>query len=148
MELARELGDRDSLPFLLMNLGGVIGQQGDYSRANACFEEGLEVARQLGSPWLISAILRDWGDIHLKYQQLDAAAAAFNEVLSLTNSSGQDPYLIAQAEHGLAQIAALRGDITEAHRLGTNSMKAFAALGHSKADEISEWLQSLAEKVT
>ena len=146
VDLARELGNRDSLPFLLMNLGGVIGQQGDYSRANACFEEGLEVARQLGSPWLISAILRDWGDIHLKYQQLDAAAAAFNEVLSFTNSSGQDPYLIAQAEHGLAQIAALRGDITEAHRLGTNSMKAFAALGHSKADEISEWLQSLTQQ--
>ena len=81
------------------------------------------VARQLGSPWLISSVLRDWGDIHLKYQQLDAATAAFSEVLSLTNSPGQDPYLIAQATYGLAQIAALREDITEAHRLGTDSMK-------------------------
>jgi tetratricopeptide (TPR) repeat protein/transcriptional regulator with XRE-family HTH domain len=143
VNLARELGDRDSLPFLLMNLGGAIGQQGDYDRANACFQEGIEVARQLGSPWLISAILRDWGDIHLKYQQLDAAAAAFNEVLTLTNSPGQDPYLIAQAEHGLAQIAALRGDLIEAHRLGTDSMKRFETLGHSKANEIRNWLQSL-----
>ncbi len=146
VDLARELGNRDSLPFLLMNLGGAIGQQGDYSRANACFEEGVEVARHVGSPWLISAVLRDWGDIHLKYQQLDAAAAALNEVLTLTNSSGQDPYLIAQAEYGLAQIAALRGDISEARRLGTASMKTFEDLGHSKADEVSNWLQSLTEK--
>lgn len=146
VDLARELGNRDSLPFLLMNLGRAIGQQGDYSRANACFQEGIEVARSMGSPWLISSVLRDWGDIHLKFAQLDAAAAAFNEVLSLTNSPGQDPYLIAQAAHGLAQIAALHGDITEAHRLAIDSMKAFEALGHSKAKEISVWLQSLAEK--
>ena len=145
VNLARELGDRDSLPFLLMNLGGAIGQQGDYDRANACFQEGIEVARQLGSPWLICAILRDWGDIHLKYQQLDAAAAAFNEVLTLTNSPGQDPYLIAQAEHGLAQIAALRGDFVKTYRLGMASMKRFEALGHSKANEIRNWLQSLAK---
>jgi tetratricopeptide (TPR) repeat protein/transcriptional regulator with XRE-family HTH domain len=145
VNLARELGDRDSLPFLLMNLGGAIGQQGDYNRANACFQEGIEVARQLGSPWLISAILRDWGDIHLKYQQLDAAAAAFNEVLTLINSPGQDPYLIAQAEHGLAQIAALRGDLVEAYRLGIDSIKRFEMLGHSKANEIRKWLQSLSK---
>lgn len=146
VDLARELGNRDSLPFLLMNLGRAIGQQGDYNRANACFQEGVEVARSLGSPWLISSVLRDWGDIHLKFQQLDAAAAAFNEVLSLTNSPGQDPYLIAQATHGLAQIAALRRDFAEAHQLGTDSMKIFETLGHSKADEIRSWLQSLAQK--
>lgn len=147
VELARELGNRESLPFLLMNLGRAVGQQGDYNRANACFQEGVDVARSLGSPWLISSVLRDWGDIHLKFQQLDAAAAAFHEVLRLTNSPGQDPYLTAQAAHGLAQIAALRGDIAEAHRLGTDSMKAFEVLGHSKAEEIRDWLQSLAEGI-
>ena len=146
VNLARELGNRESLPFLLMNLGRAIGLQGDYNRANACFQEGLEVARSLGSPWLISSVLRDWGDIHLKFQQFDAAAAAFNEVLSLTNSPGQDPYLIAQATHGLAQIALQRGDLAEAYQLGTDSMKIFETLGHSKADEIRGWLQSLAQK--
>jgi tetratricopeptide (TPR) repeat protein/transcriptional regulator with XRE-family HTH domain len=143
VELARQLGNRDSLPFLLMNLGSAIGYQGDYERANACFQEGVEVSRHLGSPWLISSVLRDWGEIHLKYRQLDAATAAFQEVLALTSGSGQDPYLIAQAHYGLAQIAALRGDITEARCLGTKSLTAFEALGHHKAREVRKWLQSL-----
>jgi len=143
VELARQLGNRDSLPFLLMNLGGAIGHQGDYGRANACFQEGVEVARHLGSPWLISSVLRDWGDIHLKYRHLDDAAAAFQEVLTLTSGSGRDPYLIAQAQYGLARIAALRGDTTEARRLGTDSLTTFEALGHRKAEEVKEWLHSL-----
>jgi tetratricopeptide (TPR) repeat protein/transcriptional regulator with XRE-family HTH domain len=143
VELARQLGNRDSLPFLLMNLGSAIGYQGDYERANACFQEGVEVSRHLGSPWLISSILRDWGDIHLKYRQLDAATAAFQEVLALTSGSGQDPYLIAQAHYGLAQIAALRGDLTEARHLGTKSLTAFESLGHHKAREVRKLLQSL-----
>jgi tetratricopeptide (TPR) repeat protein/transcriptional regulator with XRE-family HTH domain len=146
VELARQLGNRDSLPFLLMNLGGAIGYQGDYERANACFEEGVEVARHLGSPWLISSVLRDWGEIHLKYHQLDAATAAFQEVLTLTSDSGRDPYLIAQAHYGLAQIAALRGDITEARRLGTDSLSTFEALGHRKAEEVKVWMHSLLGK--
>ena len=45
----------------------------------------------------------------------------FSEVLTLTSDSRQDPQLIARAQYGLAQIAALRGDITEARRLGTDS---------------------------
>lgn len=143
VELARQLGNRDSLPFLLMNLGGVIGQLGDYSRANACFQEGVEVARHLGSPWLISSVLRDWGEIHLKYHQLDAATSTFEEVLTLTSDSGRDPYLIAQAQYGLAQIAALREDLTKAHQLGMDSLTIFEDLGHSKAEEVKAWLQSL-----
>ena len=143
VELARQLGNRDSLPFLLMNLGGAIGYQGDYERANACFQEGIEVSRHLGSPWLISFVLRDWGEIHLKYRQLDAATAAFQEVLALTSDAGRDPYLIAQAHYGLAQIAALRGDTTEARRLGTKSLTTFEALGHHKARKVRKWLRSL-----
>lgn len=143
VDLARQLGNRDSLPFLLMNLGGAIGWQGDYERANACFQEGVEVARHLGSPWLISSVLRDWGEIHLKYGRLDLATAAFQEVLILTSGPKRDPYLIAQAQYGLGQIAALREDTAEAHRLGTESLTTFEALGHRKAKEVKEWLQSL-----
>ncbi len=146
VNLAGELGNRDSLPFLLMNLGGAIGRQGDYARANACFQEGVEVARHLGSSWLISSVLRDWGEIHLQYGQLDLAAAAFQEVLTLTDGPKRDPYLIAQAQYGLGKIAALRGDIAKACRLGTESLTTFEALGHRKTEEVREWLHNLGQE--
>jgi len=146
VELARQLGNRDSLPFLLMNLGGAIGRQGNYERANACFQEGVEVARHLGSSWLISSVLRDWGEIHLKYGQLDLATAAFQEVLTLTSGPKRDPYLIAQAQYGLGQIALQQGDTAEARRLGMESLTTFEALGHRKAEEVREWLQPLTGK--
>ncbi len=143
VELARQLGNWDSLPLLLTNLSKAIGLQGDYDRANVYLQESMELARHLGSPWLIGNIFKHWGEIHLKYQQLDAAASAFHEVLTLTSGSRQDPQLISWAQYGLAKIAALRGDFMEARRLGTDTMAILEAMGHHKAKEIREWLHSL-----
>lgn len=103
----------------------------------------MELARHLGSPWLIGNILKHWGEIHLKYQQLDAAAAAFHEVLTLTSGSRQDPQLIVWAQYGLAKIAALRGDFMEARRLGTDTLAILEAMGHHQTKEIRAWLHSL-----
>jgi tetratricopeptide (TPR) repeat protein len=143
VELARQLGNWDSLPLLLTNLSKAVGLQGDYPRANAYLQESIVLARHLGSPWLIGNVLKHWGEIHLKHQQLDAAIAAFQEVLTLTSGSRQDPQLIVWAEYGLARIAALRGNVSEARRLGTDCMAIFEAIGHHKAREVREWLLSL-----
>lgn len=146
VELARQLENRESLSLLLMNLGGAIGRQGNYSRANAYVQESVEVARQIGTPWHINGALVEWGELHLRYQQLDAAAAAFSEVPTSMSDSEQDPQWIARSQYGLAQIAALRGDITEARRLGTNSVTILETIGHHKAGEVRHWLDSLTGK--
>jgi tetratricopeptide (TPR) repeat protein/transcriptional regulator with XRE-family HTH domain len=141
IELARHFGHFD-LPLMLMNLGKAIGQQGDYDRANACFEESIDLARHQGASWYMGAALIYWGDIHLKYHQLEAAAMAFQKVISLNSGPERDLQLIAWADFGQAQIAALSGDFSEARRLGMDSLVALETIGDHKAEEVRHWLNS------
>jgi tetratricopeptide (TPR) repeat protein len=146
IELARQFGHFD-LPLMLMNLGKAVGEQGDYHRANACFEESIELTRRQGASWYMGAALIYWGELHLKYQQLEAANIAFRKVISLNSGPEQrDLQLIAWAYYGLAQSAALHGDITEARSLGTDSLIALETIGDSKAEEVRLWLNSLPKK--
>ncbi len=88
IELARQFGHFD-LPLMLMNLGKAVGEQGDYYRANACFEESIELARRQGASWYMGAALIYWGELHLEYQQLEAANIAFRKVISLNSGPEQ-----------------------------------------------------------
>jgi len=54
--------------------------------------------------------------------------------------------LIAWAYYGLAQIAALHGETTEACCLGTDSLIALETIGDHKAEEVRHWLNSLPKK--
>jgi tetratricopeptide (TPR) repeat protein len=143
LELARQLGSQTDLPYLLMNLGNAVGQQGDYNRANAYLQESVELARRQGALWDLGFTLATWGEIHLQYQQVEAATSAFDEVLALNNDAERDPHLLARAQYGLAQILALRGEISEARRLGQESLVTLEALKHFKAGEVRQWLHSL-----
>jgi tetratricopeptide (TPR) repeat protein/transcriptional regulator with XRE-family HTH domain len=146
IELARQLDNRNNLALLLSNFGCVLGDQGDYQQANTYFQESLDLARGLGAPWYIHNVLIDWGGIHLNYQQLDAATAAFQEVLTSENEGASEPVMLALARYGLARSAALRGETAEALRLGRESLAQFEALGHHRAGKIASWLQSLSEQ--
>jgi tetratricopeptide (TPR) repeat protein len=146
IDFARQFGHLD-LPLMLMNLGKAIGQQGNYSRANACFQESIELARRQGASWYMGAALIYWGELHLKYQQLEAATIAFRKVISLNSEPEQrDLQLVAWAYYGLAQIAALYGEMNEARCLGTDSLLALETIGDHKAKEVRQWLHSLPKK--
>jgi hypothetical protein len=165
VQLARQMGLRHSLVALLLRLGYAIGQQGGtYRRANTCFQECLEIVQQLHKDnvlrlsRLTNSMYVFWGEIHLKYQYLDAAISAFDEVLRSTDESGQrqsegtvplptpmeqDLVLRAQAQYGLARIAALHGATTEAHRLGEECATTLERLEHRKALEVRQWLTTI-----
>lgn len=198
VELARQIGLRDSQAVLLLHLGYVVGlQEGTYQRANTSFQECFEIIQQLrrgcgdypgaeqsqGEPlWslptsrlsrLINTLSLFWGEIHLKYQYLDAATTAFNTVLQSAEESGQgqstvpmeqnsglraqagsvqgqstvpteqDSGLRALAQYGLARIAALRGATAEALRMGEECVATLTRQGHSKAREVRRWLASI-----
>lgn len=145
INIARQIGDRSALPLLLMSIGATIGGQGDYSRANSYLQESAELGRRHGPGWEIAAILTVWGLLHLKYHRLDAATTTFNQVLTHENAPKWDPQLIALAQYGLAQVAALRGDIEEARRLGKECLASFEAIEHHWAEKVKGWLQSLPE---
>ncbi|HEX3642783.1 MAG TPA: tetratricopeptide repeat protein, partial [Ktedonobacteraceae bacterium] len=146
IDLARQIGDRSALPLLLMSLGATFGGQGDYSRANSYLQESVELGRRHGSAWEIVVALTVWGLLHLKYQQLDAATTLFQEILTHENSTKWDPQLIAAAQYGLAQVAALRGDVRQARRLGEECLAGFEAIEHYWAEKVRDWLHSLPTK--
>lgn len=148
IKLARLLDNRNRLTLLLSNLGSAYGQQGHYERANACFRESLELANAIGAPWYIYGALSDWGEIHLKHRQLQAATEAFQEILAQTKSLTGEPELQAGARFGLARIAALQGKISEALHLAQESENQYNALGHHKARAVHEWWQSLQKAAT
>jgi len=143
VSLAQHLENRNYLTFLLAHLGGALGGQGNYEEANVSFQESLDLARSRVSPWHISTTLVEWGEVHLQFRQLNAADAAFQEVLIYGSSEGGDQELRARALYGLARVAALRGNVTEAARLGQESAMQFEQIGHYKARGVRAWLLSL-----
>jgi tetratricopeptide (TPR) repeat protein len=142
IELARQIGSRH-LPLFLLNFGDVVDQLGDYEHANACLQESVDLARHQGALWNLEAAFITWGNIHLKHQQIEAATSAFHEAIALTTGPEQDPQLNAMAHYGFAQALALRGEITEARRLGLECLTTFETLKHYQADEVRHWLDAL-----
>jgi len=142
--LARQF-DYQGLLLLLSNLGEVVGYQGDYERATTYFEESVRLARQQKATWYLSAALASWGDIHLHFQQGDAAVSAFQEVLELNASPEADRTLIAWARYGLGRAATLHGETALARQLFQESLVLFEAKGHFKTSEVRQWLQDLHE---
>ncbi len=146
IELARQIKYTVQLPLMYESLGVTVGVQGDYAQANNYMQQGIEIAREQNNLWYLVAGLTYWGVLHLKYQQIDAAVSAFEEVLSIDRQKKQDQQLVAEARYGLATVAALRGDLQEAYRLGEESLLTFEATKHYMAGEVRQWLQGLAEK--
>jgi tetratricopeptide (TPR) repeat protein/transcriptional regulator with XRE-family HTH domain len=139
--LARQIGHREWMGPLLINLGLTLRKQQSYVRSEMYFLEGLNLARQIGRPHITANALYEYGNLYLDQQQLEAAEAAFQEVLSTTPEGSQD--LIALARYGLARVAAARGNTHEVQRLGEASVTALVAMGHRNAQEVRDWLNSL-----
>ncbi len=142
LDLARQLGARSVLTSCLMNLGELTGLQGDYAQANIYFQEGVELARALGAVKSLGYALMEWGNLYLRNQNTEAAATAFQEVLTVS----QNLEIIAIAQYGLAQVAAQHGEMAEAIRLGQEALAKLADTGHHKAEEIRTWLQALSAR--
>jgi hypothetical protein len=129
-----------------MGLGATIAGEGDYSQANSYLHESVELGRRHGSTWEVAAILTVWGLLHLKYHYLDAATTAFDQVLTHKNTTQLDPQFIAMAQYGLAQVAALRGDVEGGRRLGQEGLTGFETIEHHWAEKVKDWLHSLPSK--
>jgi tetratricopeptide (TPR) repeat protein/transcriptional regulator with XRE-family HTH domain len=143
ISLSQQLENQNYVTFLLAHLGSALGGQGNYEQANASFQKSLDLARSHNSPWHISKTLSKWGEVHIKFLELNAADAVFQEVLIYGRNDGGDPESLAKALYGLARIAALHSNITEATHLGQESAMHFEKIGHYKAREVREWLLSL-----
>lgn len=146
VELGRQIKQNNVLPQLLMSLGVTLGVQGDYDQANRYLKESVDLAREQRSQWHLAAALTYWGVLDLKFQKIDAAVEAFQQVLTLDKGSKQDPQFVAESYYGLATIAAARGNLADAYRYGQESLLLFESIKHYMTPEVKRWLQGLPEK--
>ena len=143
LALARQIGDRERIGIHLGNLGWVAGEQGNDAQAEAYIQEGVALARQINYHWLLSALLNEQGELHLKQQRYEAAGRDFREMRDIASEG--DPEYLGLACYGLARIEASQGNLSEARRLGQESLAILEKIGHFKAPEVKEWLNMLPE---
>jgi tetratricopeptide (TPR) repeat protein len=84
LAIARELGDRERICTMLINLGVTSADQGNDSEAEEYFQEGLELARQIGHKEWISLILINLGDVICDQGDYSQAEIYFKEGLALS----------------------------------------------------------------
>jgi hypothetical protein len=87
-------------------------------------------------------ILNQIGHSYLAQDRYGEATAVFQEAREIAQTANLRRET-AFSLHGLAQIAAWRGNVVEARRLGQEAQQILAAMGHKKANEVWWWLQEL-----
>ena len=124
------------------NLGYAAVLRGQHRQANTHYQTALRLARELNFPEDLSTILNQMGHCAMSQDQYPEAAAYFAEAQT-TAAAINLVREVALSQYGLAQLAAQRGNMEEARRLGRESQRALADIGHKKADEVWWWLREL-----
>lgn len=124
------------------NLGEAATLRGQYRQANAHYRQALALVRDCNFPEDLGIILNQAGESYLKQDEFQEAASLFNESMALAKEKGL-PRVEPFGLLGLARVAAARGNMTEARRLGEQSREQLLAIGHRKAGEVWWWLQEL-----
>ncbi|HEY7983498.1 MAG TPA: NB-ARC domain-containing protein [Ktedonobacterales bacterium] len=130
------------LAALLTQRGAVALNQGAYAPALPFVLEGLERARQSGDARLTAESLIVRAKLDLREQRLDAAGAALDEVLQIARRHGIARFT-GRALHGLARVAAARGQRVKAERLAHESLVHFTAEDDDIAEIVRRWLATL-----
>ncbi|MBV9232337.1 MAG: tetratricopeptide repeat protein, partial [Chloroflexi bacterium] len=141
LALARQIEQRAWVSALLVNLGLTTRKQRNYKQAELYLQESLVLARQIDRPQIIAHALYEYGNLYLDQQRIQAAEAAFHEMLTIIPRGDRE--LNALARYGLAGVAYVQGNIQEAQKYGEASATALEGMGHSKAEEVRQWLQSI-----
>lgn len=141
LSLVRQIGNREWISALLNNLGEVVSEQGSYVQAEMYLLESLTLARQIGRPLMVADALYKYGNLCLKRNQIEAARVAFNEMNAKVPEGGRE--LVALAQYGLARIAALNGDMSEARKIGELSVTDLELMKSRRAIEVRDWLKTI-----
>jgi predicted ATPase/DNA-binding CsgD family transcriptional regulator/Tfp pilus assembly protein PilF len=143
LALARQIGDRERISMHLGNLGWVAAEQGNDALAEAYMQEGVALARQINYHWLLSALLNEQGELHVKQQRYEAAGRDFREMRDIASEG--DPEYLGLACYGLARVEASQGNLSEARRQAQESLDSLEKIGHFKVSEVKQWLNTLPE---
>ena len=127
MELARAIGDRESVAFSLTSLSGAALYQNAVDRAVALAEESLAMFRGLGNKWNIGVWITNLIPALLGQGRLDDAMQLAEERLGLYEDLG-NPWGIATSYTNLGLAASAQGDHAQAEAFYREGLAHFAAL--------------------
>jgi predicted ATPase/DNA-binding XRE family transcriptional regulator len=128
LELARELGDRDTAAKCLNGLGIIARTGGDDTRGAALLNESLKLRREIGDSWGTAACLINLGNIAVGGRNFDLADELFEESLTLWRTI-DDSWGVAFALASLAEVSLNRLDFERAARLAAESLELRRQLG-------------------
>lgn len=111
-------------------------------QAAAYLQKSLDIAQQIGHPWLVCETRCVLAELHLKQEQVDTARDLFQDAFDKALALGAQE-LVATALFGLARVAHACADDCEARQLAQKSSTVFLAMGHGKERAIAAWLSAL-----
>jgi tetratricopeptide (TPR) repeat protein len=123
--LRRQLNDRRGLGLALAGLG-LIDTAGDYESAERHLAEARHIFRRAGDRWGLASTLWRTADLALDQGRLDDAEASLREALAILGETQRDRW-IAHTLGGLADVAALRGDVERAAALFADARDRYAS---------------------
>ena len=127
LALARSTGDRAALRNALTEQGMVLLVQGRYAEALVPFGEALDVAREVGTPWIRALSLFNLGDTVVHAGDVGGGEPMLAQALAEFRTLGDDRFT-GRALGRLATAALLRGDRAGARELVLESLRLFQRL--------------------
>jgi tetratricopeptide (TPR) repeat protein len=103
-------GDRLVIFLVLESLQLMAVSEGDFTKALALIQQGLEITRQMKDNWMISGALRESGNIAQVTGDYAQAASLFRESGELSQQQGLLGDL-ARARYNQGYVAILQGDL-------------------------------------
>jgi predicted ATPase len=133
---SRQAGDLDSVVVHLHHLGLLAIEFDDFQRAAALLQEGLELARSLPEPWLISLLLADLGYLAQQQEDWTRARAVFLQGLTQVRQNG-DRFGLYYALLNLAETALGAGELEQAAVYNREAVQICRQLGDVRAVALS-----------
>ncbi|KAA2256922.1 AfsR/SARP family transcriptional regulator [Solihabitans fulvus] len=111
----RTAGDRWGIVQTLTELATLVDLRGDRAEATELIDEALELTTLLGAAEETSDLLANRADNAVRAGDLDPAHGDYEAAIEAAGRAGA-PEKAARAQHGLGNVARLRGDLAEARR--------------------------------
>src|SRR5690606_4181961 len=99
LHICRTIGHQGQVAGRLVGLARIANDLGDYAQAQELVQEGLAIARELGSPVYLSHLLYCSGEAAYRMGALPAARAYLLEALHVTSKTGLLAYLAIALYH-------------------------------------------------
>lgn len=113
---------------ILCGYGYLLFNQGAFTKARQCYDEGWYLARQLADQQGMAAVLDGLGNIAYRYGSYADATQYYEESLTISQCY-DDPPGMARALVHLGMVAHAQGDLIKAHERYQASLKLSQAIG-------------------